>query len=183
MDVWPGGKGIRAGGGDVREGLSGIVLKALDVKETRILRFNMKPMMIVGPDVLAAEEIRKLEENGICAVVAKDPAACCFVEALPVATTSSRTELERAALKTIRQLFQRNPDETVYLRTIRGWFTSFAIEGSSLDPDGTKEEREQKIIDGAREEELCAIGRLEARELAKARREAKKRPEEKVETK
>ena len=49
----------------------------------------MKPMIILPPDVMDKENIDLLRENGICVVVAKDPAKVRFVD--PIPAVASRT--------------------------------------------------------------------------------------------
>jgi hypothetical protein len=62
----------------------------------------MKPMIILPPDVMDAENIKLLRENDICVVVAKDPVKVRFVDPIPAA--SSRTEIEEVAIELFRRL-------------------------------------------------------------------------------
>lgn len=136
----------------------------------------MKPMIIVPPELLAAADRKALEENGICVVVASDPAKLRFADPMPAA--SSRNEIEHAAIKFSRILLNRQWGNYSTLGTIgidifTRIYVDCLIEGTQLDKAGCREEQEQAIIDSARRDELARIGREEARSEAAARKAAK----------
>lgn len=57
----------------------------------------MKPIVILPPNAMSEADIQLLRDNGLCVVVAEDPAAVEFVDPLPAA--SSRNEIERGLLE------------------------------------------------------------------------------------
>ena len=136
----------------------------------------MKPMIILPPDVMEKEEIQKLNDNGMCVVVAKDPAKIKFVDPIPAA--ASRTHIENAAISLSRKLLDWPWDKnsSLYKGTVAEMFVNFLTKGTPLDPIGTREEQEQNLIETARRDELCRIGREEARAEAAARKAAKQKP-------
>jgi len=133
----------------------------------------VKPMIIVPPELLDAADRKALEDNGVCVVVAKDPAKLRFMDPLPA--VSNRSEIEMAALKMSRILLNRQwgnytTSAVVGADTFARIFADCLIEGTRLSLNGTIEEREQKQYDLARMDELARI----AREDARAERAAKK---------
>lgn len=130
-------------------------------------------MIIVPPDVLDAADRKALEENGVCVVVAKDPAKVRFMDPLPAA--SSRTQIEQAAIKFSRILLHRqwgkyNTNGLIGTDTFARIYVDCLVEGTALDQSGTVEEQEQRHYDSHRRDELARI----AREDARAERAAKK---------
>ena len=130
---------------------------------------RMKPIIILPPELMEREDIEILRENGICVVVAKDPAAIRFID--PIPSISSRTEIENAAIQLSRKVMSRGywtaPDIRKEVVTT---FVELLVKGSALDPNPTRAEKETEIFDQAKIEELRKL----AREEAKAERIAAK---------
>jgi hypothetical protein len=133
----------------------------------------MKPMIILPPDVMDKEEIKKLNDNGMCVVVAKEPSKIKFVDPIPAA--SSRTHMENAAIALSRKLLNWpwEKNASIYKGTVAEMYITLLVEGTPLGANGTREEQEQQWIDVARREELAKIGREEARVEAAARKAAR----------
>jgi hypothetical protein len=114
---------------------------------------------------MSQANIKKLESNQLCIVIAKDPARIKFVD--PIPAQSSRTEIENAAIKLSRMLLNNrqwaSPGGTWDIGTITEAFVQFLVEGTPLDAAGTKEERESKIYNDERQEELRRMAREDAR--------------------
>lgn len=136
----------------------------------------MKPMIILPVGLMAESEIAKLNDNGLCVVVCKDPSKVKFVD--PIPASSQRGKLENAAIKLSRKLLTRTwGDHSTAGMLGHSDFTSIfckmLIEGTELDQNGSIEEQvEAKRVHGMRDE-AYAIGREEARKEAVAKREAK----------
>ena len=58
---------------------------------------SMKPMMILKVGTMKKADIQRLNDNGLCVVEAKDPAAVRFVDPIPV--SAARTKIETAAIE------------------------------------------------------------------------------------
>lgn len=117
-------------------------------------------MIVLPPDEVSPEDVKKLEENGICVVVAKNPAQLKFVDPLPA--VSSRNQMEMAAIRLSRRLlrgdlFRDNRKDFANL------YVDCLVKGTSLDPDQTPEEKEKLIFDLAKAEEIRKLAREEAR--------------------
>lgn len=139
----------------------------------------MKPIIILPPDTMSDENIAALRDNGICVVVAKNPAAVEFID--PIPSQSSRTQIEDAAIKLSRILLNK---EGVRSRSdITSLYCDILTKGTPLDPNPppTQEEiqserhnQEHAIFDYAKEQELERLGIEEARaERAEIRAAAK----------
>lgn len=133
---------------------------------------GMKPMMIIPPDTMSQEDIALLRENGVCVVVSKEPAALRFLDPLPV--VSSRSQIEHAAIQLSRKLLAKDPwiDEHGYWKNLEranvlGMFINLLAKGTPIDPDVTRQEREQAWDSQEKADEI-------AREDARAERAAKK---------
>lgn len=148
-------------------------MKATETSQPMFENWPMKPMMILPVGAMDDENIRLLRENHICVVVAENPAALKFVDPLP--TASSRTEIENAAIKFSRRVLRKNEfnDNDVFRGTLTKMFVDMLVSGTPLDPNGTTEEQERRIIDAARRDELERIGREEVREERAAKKAAK----------
>jgi len=138
---------------------------------------TMKPMMIVPPGVLTDPNVKQLRDNGICVVVAKDPSRVRFVD--PIPATSSRTNMEQAAIGLSRKLLNWPWGDQSYSWN-KGDFCNMYIElllkGTSLDSRGTVEEQ----CDEAYRLEKLEESRRMAREDAKAERAKKREAEAKA---
>lgn len=134
----------------------------------------MKPVMILPPDTMGEADIKLLNDNGFCVVIANDPAKVKFVDPLPAA--SNRTEIENAAIRLSRKLLAKEtcPWNDGGRATIASMFVEILAQGTPLDPRGTREQQEQRVIDDARSDELRKIGREEARAEREAKKQQKK---------
>jgi hypothetical protein len=135
---------------------------------------SMQPILIVPPDTISDEDIKKLNDNGICTVVSKQPDAVKFLD--PIPSISTRTEIEDAAIQLSRKLMSKswwnaqatNRDEIV--RT----YVDVLVKGTRLDPAPSNKEVEMQVFNQARKEELERLAREEVRAERAAAREAKK---------
>jgi len=126
------------------------------------------------------EDIKTLNDNGLCVVEAKNPALVKFLDPIPSAT--QRGKVEDAAVKLSRKLlngygFQSNGYAT--FGDINKLFTSALIEGTPLQDGPTQAERDQDIFDEAKESELRRLAREEAKAEREAAKQAKQKPAEK----
>lgn len=147
---------------------------------------GMRPVLIVPPDTMSAEDIQLLRENGICTVVCKDPAAVKFLDPIPAMT--GRTKIEEAAIELSRKLLNwkwyGNSDLKVENRLsqqdIATLYVHLLTQGTRLSTDPTPEEirrRREKEIEQeqhyAKLNEARRIGQEEARaERAAAKKAA-----------
>lgn len=130
--------------------------------------FKMKPMIILPPDVMDESNVKLLRENGICVVVASDPAKVKFVDPIPAA--SSRTQMEDAAIRLSRRLLAGHLFEN-NRRDFANLYVDCLIKGTPLDVNYVEPEvRDKSIFDTAKQDELRRL----AREEAKAERAAAK---------
>jgi len=126
----------------------------------------MKPMIIIPPDTMTDADIQALRKNEICVVVAKDPAKVKFVDPIPAA--AQRTQIEAAAIKLSRILLNGQWGHVSTCSAIgRSEFARLYIEcliqGTSLDPSGSLQEREQEYFNNAKLTELNRLAKEEAR--------------------
>jgi hypothetical protein len=129
----------------------------------------MKPMIVVPPDVMDADNLKMLRDNDICVVVAKNPAQLHFMDPLPAA--SNRTQIENAAIQLSRRLLNETFNSTTFYKsTFAALFIEILIKGSPLDPRGTTEEQYDRMFNQEKAEEIARL----AREEARAERKAKK---------
>ena len=140
----------------------------------------MKPIIIVPPKVLDAEAFKLLRENGLCVVEASDPAKVRFLD--PIPASSNRSQMEMAAIRLSRILLTGtwgNFFNTTCLGVgeFARIYIKLLIEGSSLDPSGTLEEKQQRVFEQSKLEESARLGREEAKreraaKIAAAKKEA-----------
>ena len=141
----------------------------------------VKPMIVLPPGVMSQSDIKKLEGNELCVVVAKEPGKVRFMD--PIACQSSRTEMEWAAIKLSRLLLNKsmwnNPDARWGADDFTREFVAYLIAGTPLHRNGTLEEQNKEAFDLAKYDELQRLAREEAREERKKAREeaAKKVPD------
>ena len=134
----------------------------------------MKPIIILPPDTMSEEHIKLLRENDLCVVVAKDPAKVKFVD--PIPASSSRTQMESAAIKLSRILLNGSwghwsQSGCIGRDTAAKIYVDLLVEGTPLEHGYVEPAvREQNIFDQAKADELRKL----AREEAKAEHAAKK---------
>lgn len=129
---------------------------------------KMKPVIIIPPETVSPEDVALLRENGLCVVVASDPAKVKFLDSVPV--QASRTEIEHAAIQLSRRLLKGELVGTDYRKNITALYVDLLVKGTPLDPDPPRAEREREIFDATKADELRRL----AREEAKAERAALK---------
>lgn len=136
----------------------------------------MKPMIILPVGLIDAQGIKILRENGICVVVAKDPAKVRFVDPIPAA--SQRTTIENAAIHLSRLLLNGQWGDytnTNYVdrSTITRIYCDLLMQGTPLDRNGTQEEQDRRRYDQAHADELCRLARADAKAAHEAKKAAK----------
>lgn len=136
-------------------------------------------MIILSPDVMTEENIKLLRDNQICVVVAKDPAKVRFVD--PIPASSSRTQIEDAAIKLSRVLLNRqwghlSSSNEIGVATFSRLYIECLMGGTPLDANGTKQEQEQRYFDSVKRSEVEKL----AKEEAKAERAAAKAAKSKL---
>ena len=126
-------------------------------------------MVILPPKMMSAEDITILRNNGICVVIAKDPAKVRFMD--PIPAVSSRSEIENAAIKLSRKLIKWpwSSDMRLDRQSVTEIYVNLLVDGTPLDPLGTTQEQEERIQREAREEELRRLGREEAKAIKAAK--------------
>jgi hypothetical protein len=141
---------------------------------------KMKPILILPPDSMSTDDIELLNANGICTVVAKDPAAVKFLD--PIPSAAERTKTESAAIELGRKIMSKDFWTSAGTRDmICGAYVDLLVKGTSLDPRPSQKEREQEIFDIAKADELRRLAREEAkaqRAEAKLKSDAAKKAKE-----
>ena len=135
---------------------------------------RMKPMIVLPPDTMSAEDIKALRENGLCVVEAKNPAAVKFID--PIPSTVGRDRIEQAAIDLSRKILSRefwaSRNYGMDRKEISAIFVDLLTKGSALDPSPRQEQEEEYFTD-AKLEEIQKIAREEARAEAAAKKAAK----------
>lgn len=126
----------------------------------------MKPMMVLKPGAMSDAHMELLRENGMCVVVAENPADLKFVDPLPVC--SSRTQIEKAAIRLSRIILaghwgNYSSSNAIGRSEAARIYVDLLIEGTTLDVNGTTEEQENRIFSAAKRAELDRLGREEAK--------------------
>ena len=132
----------------------------------------MKPIIILPPDTMEPAEIQALRDNGLCVVVAKDPARVKFLD--PIPSMAGRGKVEQAAIQFSRKILDRN-----FWISNGNWtnrnrsdvvttFIDVLVKGTPLDADMDMYEN---IFGQEKAEEVRRLARAEA----KAEREAAKK--------
>lgn len=131
----------------------------------------MKPIIIIPPGVMSASDIKKLEGNMLCVVVAKDPGKVKFLDPIPV--SGNRDKIESAAIHLSRVLLngQWSGPSSLGKVDICKLFVDFLVSGTPLDSKGTIEEQCDNTYRQERLDEAIRMARADA----KAEREAKKK--------
>lgn len=94
---------------------------------------KMRPIIILPPDVMSAEDIKKLTDNGMCVVTAPDPEAIKFVDVFP---PMQRAKIEQAAIATMRKILNGygfRAEGVLYQSDVASLFAKALIRGTSLD--------------------------------------------------
>lgn len=138
-------------------------------------KYTMKPMMIIPPEMMSQEDMQELRKNGICVVVAKEPALVKFVDPIPAA--GSRTKIETAALSLSKKVLNKGfwTNETTR-DNMCAWFVDLLVAGTALDPEPASEEKEKAIFNMAKADELRRLAREEAKAERAAAKAAKVAP-------
>ena len=135
---------------------------------------KMKPMIILPPDAMSAEDVDLLRANGLCVVVAKEPSLVKFMD--PIPAVSSRTAVENAAIQLSRKIIGKGYWTSTGTReSLAALYVDLLVAGTSLDPRPSKQEREQEIFDVEKAEELRRLARQEAKAERDAAFAAKKK--------
>jgi hypothetical protein len=140
----------------------------------------VKPILILPPGAMSAEDIKLLRDNELCVVVSKDPAKVKFLD--PIPSAAQRSKIETAAIRLSRILLNRQwahitNSSQIDFGVISRLYIECLIEGTPLDKAGTLEEQEQRIFDQEKRYELERLAREEARAERKAAKEAKAKAE------
>lgn len=139
-----------------------------DQKKELFEDWPMKPMIILPPDAMSAEDIAELRKNHLCVVVAKDPALVKFVD--PIPAQSSRTDIENAAIQLSRKMLTGDLYDSETKKDFAREFVDILVRGTPLDSRPTQAEHEKAVFNAAKDDELRRL----AREEAKAERAAAK---------
>lgn len=133
---------------------------------------GVKPIIIIPPQLMSAEDVRLLTENGLCVVTAKDPTQVKFLD--PIPAEAQRSKIEHAAIKLSRMILNGDWNRSAYpslgKKEFSELYMELLMEGTPLDRRGTPEEQQQRAFNSAKHEETCRL----AREEAKAERLKKK---------
>ena len=126
----------------------------------------MKPMIIIPAKAMSDANIKLLRDNGICVVVANKPEAVRFLD--PIPASSSRTQIENAAIKLSRILLNRqwghvNNSTLIGHTEFTRLYVDALLEGTSLDPKPTIAEQTAKIFTTEKQDEIRRMAREEAR--------------------
>lgn len=136
---------------------------------------RIRPMIILPPECMSDDHIEALRKNGLCVVVAKDPAQVKFCDAL--ASVSSRSQIENAAIGLSRKLLAGNHSWTKETTaTFAAMYVELLMRGTPLDPANDARHR---LFEEEKNNETLRL----AREEARAERAAKKAADEKKATK
>ena len=121
----------------------------------------MKPVLILQPKTMSDRDRKKIEDNGFCVVVSKDPASIKFLD--PIPCKSSRTEIEQAAIALSRKCLNGGVFASEYNKNFADKFVQILIKGTPLDPNGTVQEQYQQVFDTAKADEMRRLAREEAK--------------------
>jgi hypothetical protein len=130
----------------------------------------MKPIVILPPDTMSAEDVATLRDNGICVVVAADPAKVKFLDPIPAA--SCRTKIEAAAIALSRVILKGSLSTHVTRAEACTKFVELLTVGTPIATNGeTEEERTERVRAWELDQETRRLARLDA----KAERDAKRK--------
>ena len=136
----------------------------------------MKPIVIVKKGTMSAQDIQRLNDNGLCVVESEEPALIKFLD--PIPSAAERTKIEEACIMLSRKLLGDriyNNGSTFGRSLSRADITKLYVglltKGTRLDEDGTQEEQDAALFAREKHEELCRLARQEAKE-ERARKKA-----------
>jgi hypothetical protein len=155
----------------------------------------VKPILILPPDSVSEADIARLNDNDLCVIVAKDPAAIKFLDPIPAA--AGRDKIDEAAIQLSRKLLNKDElqfDEwgRVTYANVAELFVKLVTLGTSLtrlptadDEAEAWEETFEQIYKDSRADEMDKLGKQDAKaerdrikaeeaERRKAEREAEK---------
>lgn len=142
----------------------------------------MKPIIILPPKTVSESDIKELRDNGLCVVVAENPAAVKFLD--PIPSAGERSKIESACIKLSRILLNEQwgfitQSSSIGKSEFAKLFVYCLSEGTELSPKGSKQEQEDQIYDSTRRQEIEKLARDDARAEHAAKKAAKKAAESK----
>lgn len=135
---------------------------------------RMKPIIILPPDAMSEADIKELRDNGLCVVVADDPAKVKFLD--PIPSAAERTKIEDAAIELSRRVLASdfsNDSTSVWKSEICRTFVDVLVKGTRLDMNPSQSELEAEAYNYAKIDEARKIAREDARKEAAERKAAK----------
>lgn len=133
----------------------------------------MKPILVILKGDMSAEDIKRLNENGICTVEAENPALVRFLD--PIPSAAERTQVEDAAIRLSKKVLAPGTWQSETTRdNVCRMYVDLLIRGTRLDPNPSEAEIEQKIFDEAKRAELQRLAREEAKAERLAAKQADK---------
>lgn len=139
---------------------------------------GMKPIIIIPPKLMSAEDVKLLTDNGLCVVTAKDPALVKFLD--PIPAEAQRSKIEHAAIKLSRMLLNGDWNQSAYPALGKKEFAELYIgllmDGNPLDHRDTPEEQQQKVFNEVKHQEVCRLAREEAKAELAAKKKAEAKP-------
>lgn len=100
---------------------------------------DMKPIIILPPGAMTDDNIKKLEDNGICVVVAEKPEEVRFLD--PIPSAASRDKMIQASVQLSRILLSPGGMNGIQSRADAcRLYTDILLEGTPLEshPGKTK---------------------------------------------
>lgn len=133
---------------------------------------RMRPILIIPPGDMSAEDIKRLNDNGICTVEAKNPSMVKFLD--PIPSAAQRTKVEEAAIALSRKMLTQGFWHNGETRgTLAAHYVDLLVKGTPLDPKPSQTEQERVIFDDAKAAELRKLAQAEAAEERRVIREVK----------
>jgi hypothetical protein len=136
---------------------------------------KMKPILVIPKGSISADDIKKLNDNGICTVESDNPAMVKFLD--PIPSAQERGRVEQAAIQLSRLVLNGmiGPRNYPLNRSeIHSIFVECLLTGTPLDRNATTQDQERRFFEDAKRDELNRLAREEAREERRAAKEAKK---------
>lgn len=142
---------------------------------------RMKPILIIPPETMSNDDVKRLNDNGICTVVCKDPLAVKFLD--PIPSMAGRDRIEQAAIELSRRILNWGPEKgktwtgLINRGDVLSVFFNVLQSGTSLSDDPTPKEiaaaRQQQLEREAHQTKMEEVRKI-AREEARAERAAAK---------